>query len=104
MRPLSLLAALSGLALSGCTVTQAVRQCPAVPEPLTEVRPLPPVSNQALVWSFGHWEWNGTGYAWRAGEYIPRTATGGSTTWMPGYWAPDATGQACSWVPAHWVL
>jgi hypothetical protein len=108
MRLLPLLAALSSLAVAGCTVTTAappasVTQCPTPPAPLAEVRPLPPVSNDELVWRFGHWEWNGTGYSWRPGEYITRAQSGGSTMWMAGYWAPDTTGRTCVWMPAHWV-
>ncbi len=88
--------ALAAGALAGCTVPQS---CPAVPPLQAEIMPLPPVSEQQLVWQPGAWEWNGSTYLWRAGQFVPKQ---GSTTWVPGSWAWD-TAQRCVWVPAHWM-
>jgi hypothetical protein len=97
-----LLAATAALGLlTGC-VSETVRTTnpyPPVPAPMVETVPKPPVTGEALVWQPGHWEWNGTGYVWAAGEYVP--AAGHGPLWQPGWWSPTPAGW--SWQPAHWT-
>lgn len=72
---------------------------PPVPARLTELRPLPPVSEAQLVWRMGEWEWTGTGYVWQPGEWEP--LGGHSNEFMPGHWVPQ--GGAWIWVRGHWL-
>jgi hypothetical protein len=72
---------------------------PPPPPVRTEVIPKPPVSEEPLIWQPGHWDWEGTGYAWHEGEWVKRAGHG--TEWQDGYWANQ--NGAWSWVPAHWM-
>lgn len=94
----AVLATATALGLGGCATT-AASPPPPPPPPQAEVRPLPPVSAQALVWQPGHWTWANGGFVWEAGRYVP--AAGHSTEWQPGYWAQTAGGW--TWRPAHWM-
>lgn len=88
--------------LAGCaseTTTSTANPYPPVPAPIAESRPLPPVSAQALMWQPGHWDWNGSGYVWQKGQYVP--AAGHGPLFQPGYWAQTPSGW--SWQPAHWT-
>ncbi|HET8995087.1 MAG TPA: hypothetical protein VFN42_00320 [Acetobacteraceae bacterium] len=87
--------------LAGCATetTSTGNPYPPVPAPLAEHRPLPPVSAQALMWQPGHWDWNGSGYVWQKGQYVP--AAGHGPLFQPGYWAQTPSGW--SWQPAHWT-
>lgn len=91
---------LSGM-LAACapTVETATFRPPPVPAPLTETIPNPPVSAEQLLWQPGHWNWNGSGYVWQPGEYVP--ATGHGPLFQPGYWEQSASGW--TWQPAHWT-
>jgi hypothetical protein len=97
-RPAVLLAV--GL-MAGCA--QAPRRSenpyPPVPAPVAEVMPKPPVTAEALMWQPGHWDWNGSGYVWARGQYVP--ASGHGRFWMPGWWARTEAGW--QWRPAHWT-
>ncbi len=96
-------AALMGaLLLAGCTQPSngvATPPYPPVPAPLADPMPKPPVTPEALVWQPGHWDWQGTGYTWVAGEYVPRAGHGND--WQPGWWSLQSGGW--HWVAAHWV-
>lgn len=97
-----ILAALAGCVLLAGCVQQgglAGNPYPPVPAPMVEAIPKPPVTGQALMWQPGHWEWNGTGYMWLPGQYVP--AAGHGSLWMPGFWAQTPSGW--SWTPAHWT-
>ena len=97
MAPVALV--LAGL-LAGCaTETTTANPYPPVPPPIAETRPLPPVSAQALMWQPGHWTWNGSGYVWQKGEYVP--AAGHGPLFQPGYWQQSPAGW--KWEPAHWT-
>jgi hypothetical protein len=88
--------------LAGCvttTTTTAANPFPPVPPPQTETIPKPPVSGEALLWQPGHWDWNGSGYVWQAGEYVP--AAGHGALFQTGYWQPTPTGWV--WVNPHWT-
>ncbi|HET8995938.1 MAG TPA: hypothetical protein VFN42_04660 [Acetobacteraceae bacterium] len=92
---------LAGL-LAGCateTTTSTGNPYPPVPPPIAESRPLPPVSAQALMWQPGHWDWNGSGYVWQKGQYVP--GAGHGPLFQPGYWTQTPSGW--SWQPAHWT-
>jgi hypothetical protein len=84
------------LLLAACATSGGV---PAVPAPMPETIPLPPVSAEALRWRPGHWNWTGSGYTWTQGEYVPQAGTG--TRWMPGHWTQSSGGRV--WNPPHWV-
>jgi hypothetical protein len=100
MRHVVLAAALFGAAaLAGCA-PEAPKAPPPVPPPQAEVIPKPPVTATPLVWQPGHWNWNGSGYVWEPGQYVPRD--GHSDMYMPGYWAESPQG-GWHWVPAHWM-
>ncbi|HET6182703.1 MAG TPA: hypothetical protein VFA03_03805 [Acetobacteraceae bacterium] len=90
----------AGLTLAGCT-TPEMAGPPAPPPPAPpEVIPKPPVTATPLIWQPGHWDWNGSGYVWTPGEYVPRG--GHSDMFMPGYWAQSPTG-GWQWQPPHWL-
>jgi hypothetical protein len=72
---------------------------PPVPAPLAETIPKPPVTAEPLQWQPGHWDWNGSGYVWAAGQYVP--AAGHGSLWMNGWWSKSDAGW--SWRPAHWT-
>lgn len=102
--PLMLLAAsfAGSLALAGCdTVNENTGACPVPPPLQAETRPKPPVSEDTQIWQPGHWDWNGSTYAWREGAWIKQGT--GSNLWMDGHWARDHAPAPCYWVPAHWV-
>jgi hypothetical protein len=72
---------------------------PPVPPPEPEARPLPPASEDPMVWRIGEWEWVGTGYVWRPGEWEP--LGGHSNQYLPGHWiARDGT---WAWERGHWL-
>lgn len=90
-------------ALAGCdTVRDNAGECPVAPPLKAEIRPKPPVSEDEQVWQPGFWDWNGTSYTWRDGNWIKKRA-GVTTLWMDGYWKRDKVPAPCYWVPAHWV-
>ena len=57
------------------------------------------MSADALLWQPGHWDWNGSGYAWQPGEYVP--AAGHGALFQIGYWQQTPSGWV--WVKAHWT-
>jgi hypothetical protein len=93
-------AALAGAVclLSAC-VTTTTAPYPPVPAPQAETIPPPPVSATPLIWQPGHWNWNGSGYVWEPGMYVPQGTH--SNMFMPGYWQKTPSGWA--WQPAHWM-
>ena len=92
------LALAASVALAGC-VAQTSFSPPPVPPPQTEAIPLPPVSGVPLIWQPGHWNWNGAGYVWEPGMYVPQGTH--SNMFMPGYWQQTTSGWA--WVAPHWL-
>lgn len=82
--------------LAGCAVQSAP---PPIPAMTVEVIPNPPVSATPIIWQPGHWDWNGAGYVWTPGQYVPNTGHG--NLFMPGWWAQTASGW--QWQPAHWM-
>lgn len=72
---------------------------PPIPAPIDETRPEPPVSADPLQWQPGHWNWNGSGYVWQPGEYVP--ARGHGPLFQPGYWAQTPSGWV--WRSARWT-
>ena len=92
----------ASLALAGCAVVPvgaAYNPYPQPPPVRAETIPLPPVSEQPLIWQPGHWDYDGQGYTWREGRWVERAGHG--TQWQDGYWS-NATGS-WAWVPAHWL-
>ncbi len=87
--------------LAGCSGNEVVggNPYPPVPANLADPIPMPPVAAEPLMWQPGHWDWNGSGYVWAPGLYVP--AAGHGNLWMPGYWAHVDGGWA--WQPAHWT-
>ncbi len=95
-----LLPILALLALAGCNAGGiAVPPYPPVPAALPDPMPKPPVTPIPLVWQAGHWDWNGAGYVWQTGQWVP--AEGHGPNWQPGWW--NAIGGEWRWEPAHWV-
>ncbi len=74
---------------------------PPPPPVRSEEIPKPPVSEDPLIWQPGHWDWEGSGYAWRQGEWVKRAGHG--TEWQDGYWSNQSGSGAWTWVPAHWM-
>ena len=72
---------------------------PPPPPMQAEQRPLPPVSEQQLVWRMGEFEWVGSGYVWQPGQYEP--LDGHSNQYMPGHWA--VLNGAWVWERGHWL-
>jgi hypothetical protein len=102
MRRIALPVAAALLALAGCqTAQEQMGACPTPPPPNAEQRPLPPVANYEQTWQPGHWDWNGSGYSWRPGAWIPRNQH--TIEWMDGYWTRNTTPGPCNWLPAHWL-
>ena len=103
MRKCTTLAALLAVSLiAGCaqrpTQTDA-NPFPPVPPVISEMVPKPPVVAEPLMWQPGHWDWNGSGYVWAKGQYVP--AAGHGNMWMPGWWSRSPAGW--SWQPPHWT-
>jgi len=104
---LVLSAALLGAALSlgACVQEQPVivgpgpNPNPPPPPPQAEQRPLPPVSEDPLVWRLGGWEWVGNGYVWRGGEWEALGTH--SNQYLPGHW--DVQNGAWVWERGHWL-
>ena len=72
---------------------------PPVPALIQETAPKPPVTQEALMWQPGHWDWNGSGYVWARGQYVP--AAGHGNLWVPGWWSRTDAGWV--WQPPHWT-
>ena len=99
-----LLPALMTLTLASCMLPPPVNTVSGNPNPpppavLAEEISKPPVSEELLIWQPGHWDWLGSGYSWRQGEWIKRVGHG--TEWQDGYWN-NASGH-WEWQPAHWL-
>ena len=61
--------------------------------------PKPPMTAEPLMWQPGHWDWNGSGYVWAKGQYVPPPA-------MAACGCPDggrAPQSGWSWMPPHWM-
>ena len=72
---------------------------PPVPPRREETRPLPPVSEDQMVWRMGGWEWVGSGYVWRDGEW-EKLGTH-SNEYLPGHWKIE--NNAWVWERGHWL-
>lgn len=96
-----LIALTAMLTLAGCNTNEMTggNPYPPVPNNLQETIPKPPVTSEPLMWQPGHWDWNGSGYIWAQGQFVP--AAGHGNMWMPGWWSK--TGGGWSWQPAHWM-
>jgi hypothetical protein len=86
--------------LAGCIERQVgSNPYPPVPNPLAETIPKPPVTAEPLMWQPGHWDWNGSGYVWAPGQYVP--AAGHGSLWMNGWWSRAQSGW--TWQAPHWT-
>ncbi len=100
MRHFPTLAVLLAVSLfAGCSQISDTNPYPAVPALIQETPPKPPVTAEALMWQPGHWDWNGSGYVWAKGQYVP--AEGHGNLWMPGWWSRTPNGWV--WQPPHWT-
>jgi hypothetical protein len=68
------------------------------PPPAKRAEIPPPVPATDALWLVGHWQWNGSKFAWTAGRYIQRPSP--SANWLPGYWEQDFGGWR--WTEGHW--
>ena len=99
---IALAAFLAAGLLAGCggeTPATGANPFPPVPPLVSETIPKPPVTADALMWQPGHWDWNGSGYIWAKGQYVP--AAGHGNLWMPGWWSKTEAGW--TWQPPHWM-
>jgi hypothetical protein len=97
-----LLTLFGALLIAGCVVQPATMMSnpnPSPPPVRVEAIPKPPVSEEPLIWQPGHWDWEGTGYVWREGDWVKRAGHG--TQWQDGYWA--TSNGVWVWQPAHWL-
>jgi WXXGXW repeat (2 copies) len=102
MRKSTALAAVLTIALAaGCSPGSGpdANPYPPVPQLISEAIPRPPVIAEPLMWQPGHWDWNGSGYVWARGQYVP--AAGHGSLWMPGWWSRTQAGW--TWQPPHWM-
>jgi WXXGXW repeat (2 copies) len=108
MKPHALAIALlaAPLLLGGCVYSShssppliVANPNPPVPPPQPEQRPLPPPTEDQLVWRIGQWEWVGNGYVWRPGEY--EKLGGHSNEYLPGHWVVQD--GAWVWERGHWL-
>jgi hypothetical protein len=72
---------------------------PVAPALPPEVVPLPPVSEQQLIWRPGDWAYVDGSYRYEAGGYEPLTP-GHGTLWTRGHWIGDKGHY--QWVPGQW--
>jgi hypothetical protein len=91
-------AVLCVFAVAGCADRDP---CATAPRVKSETIPLPPVSEDQLIWQPGHWDWNGSDYSWHEGKYA-RMEPGQSNMWVPGWWELPKDSRSCVWNPAHW--
>ena len=103
MRTPTTLAALVAIGLlAGCVAPQQQANgnpFPPVPAVISEDIPKPPITAEPLMWQPGHWDWNGSGYVWARGQYVP--AAGHGNMWMPGWWSRSDAGW--TWQAPHWM-
>lgn len=92
------LASVSILLSEGCAASLDPIH-PPVPPPLPERVTAPPASSSVLIWRPGHYDWNGSSYAWIPGEWVARAGHG--ALWQDGYWR--RSGGTSVWVPGHWI-
>jgi hypothetical protein len=88
--------------VAGCQISEPRSDgnpYPPVPAVLPETIPNPPVTAEPLMWQPGHWDWNGNGYVWAAGQYVP--AAGHGNLWVTGWWSRTQAGW--QWQPPHWT-
>ena len=94
MKPASI-ALVGALLLAGCGSQLAY---PVPPELPAENIPLPPVSEQRLIWRPGDWLFVGGSYRYEPGRYVP--AAGHGVNWTRGHWA--GTRGNYVWVDGAW--
>jgi hypothetical protein len=103
MRKFTMLTAVLAVSLiAGCGERKQTdaNPFPPVPPLISEgLPPKPPVTAEPLMWQPGHWDWNGSGYVWARGQYVP--AAGHGNLWVPGWWSRSQAGW--SWQPPHWT-
>lgn len=84
------------LLVAACTPIVAAPQIPEMP---VERVPRPPPSTVNLIWQPGHFDWDGGGYRWIPGEWVP--TEGHRRLWQDGIW--QRAGDTWVWSPAHWL-
>lgn len=86
----------AGLLLTGCAMQP--RGYPVPPGLPAETIPLPPVSEEALLWQPGDWAYFGGSYRYETGHYVPRAER--NTSWTFGHWtglSPDVLSVPGGW-------
>lgn len=86
------------LMLAGC-VGSGLGEPPPIPPVRAERIPMAPPSKITQIWQPGHWDWDGQGYRWLDGEWVPRNGHG--PLWQDGFWRRRGNDHA--WIPAHWL-
>jgi hypothetical protein len=75
-------------------------EAPMAPPPVRhETVPSPPGARERYAWDPGHWHWDGNGFVWTAGAWLPRPYAGAIR--MPGLWV----GHDRRWlfIVGHWA-
>lgn len=80
--------------LSGAAVAQPAYE--PIPPLREEIVPPPP--HGPYIWRPGHWLWDGRGYAWEPGVYVPRSHQWHE--WVHGGW--ELRHGRWEWEPPHW--
>ncbi len=81
--------------------SQVVIAPSAPPPPRIEAIPsAPPAQAQTMVWSPGHWTWDGASWSWKQGQYVMRPSP--QAVWEPGHWLQRPSGGYV-WVDGRWV-
>ena len=97
MKPALTAVLAAALALGACSAQMAA--FPSPPALPAETRPLPPVSEQPLVWRPGDWVYAGGSYRYEPGRYVPNT--GHEQAWTFGHFT--GTPQVPVWIPGGWA-
>ncbi len=86
----------TSILLAGCTAQ--VPDYPMPPPLPAETIPLPPVSEEQLIWHPGDWLYVAGSYRYEPGHYEPRGNHG--ALWTRGHWA--GTSGHYVWLPGAW--
>jgi len=80
---------------------QEIVIAPTAPPPMRVETVPPPPSEEArtMYWRPGRWMWDGTNWAWAAGQYVERPAP--QANWEPGRWEQRPNGGYV-WVDGRW--
>jgi hypothetical protein len=93
----SLMVVMIGAVCADASTRRRVYVHVAPPPPLVETMLVAP--GPGLVWIPGYYTWNGAGYAWVPGRWLPPPRP--HAVWVPGRWVHD---KKLGWffIEGHW--